>query len=96
MVERAEEIGDKFHWINPLTHGKGPDDIIGTLRQAVVEKQRFDDTILFFDTLKKFLNVMDKRSVKPFFELMRQLISLGATIVLLGTCEQITDHLTGI
>ncbi|WP_419664255.1 hypothetical protein [Desulfosarcina variabilis] len=84
MFERAEEIGDKFHWINPLTHGKGPDDIIGTLRQAVVEKQRFDDTILFFDTLKKFLNVMDKRSVKPFFELMRQLISLGATIVLLG------------
>ncbi len=84
MFDRAIDIGPNFRWINPLTHGRGPDDIIKMLEKGVVGKQRFDNAVLIFDTAKKFFNVMDKRSVKPFFSLLRQLVSLGATIIILG------------
>lgn len=84
MYERVMQIGPKFHWINPLTHGQGPDTLIDILNNFVKQKQRLDDRVFILDTLKKFIDMLDKRSVKPFFALMRQLTALGATVVLLG------------
>jgi len=84
MLEKAQEIGPRFHWINPLTHGKGPDELMEILKQFVELGERLDNVVFFFDTMKKFINVLDKNSVKPFFNLLRQLAALGATVVLLG------------
>lgn len=84
MHEIAQKIGPRFHWINPLTHGKGVDELMEILKQFVESGERLDNTVFDFDTTKKFIDVLDKRSVKPFFNLMRQLTALGATIVLLG------------
>ena len=91
MFKRAKSNGPRFHWINPITHGKGPDYLIDILTKLVERKERLDGQIIFLDTLKKFVNLLDKRSVKPFFVLMRQLVSLGATIVLLGHANKYRD-----
>ena len=40
--------------------------------------------VFFFDTLKKFTNLMAKDSVKEFFSMCRKLAARGATIVLLA------------
>lgn len=84
MFEHAGKVGTKFKWINPLTHGKGPEVIQEALEDFVKAGERLDDVVFFFDTLKKFIDMLDKKSVKPFFSLLRQLTSLGATIALLG------------
>lgn len=92
MLKLTEETGPKFQWINPLTHGKGPAEIVAILKEFVASGERLDDAIFFFDTLKKFIDMLDKKSVKPFFVLMRQLAALGATIVLLGHANKHRDN----
>lgn len=84
MFQHAESMGQNFNWINPLTHGKGHEVIREALDDFVKANERLDNVVFFFDTLKKFIDMLDKKSVKPFFSLLRQLTSLGATIVLLG------------
>lgn len=91
MLAKVEEVGPKFQWINPLTHGKGPEVLIDILKEFVECGERLDDCIFFLDTLKKFIDMLDKKSVKPFFSLMRQLTALGATIVLLGHANKHRD-----
>ncbi|MBC2710885.1 MAG: hypothetical protein HGJ94_07780 [Desulfosarcina sp.] len=91
MFQKAEKNGSNFHWINPITHGKGPEALIGTLESLVKQKENLTGRFLILDTLKKFINLMDKQSVKPFFVLMRQLVSLGATIALLGHANKYRD-----
>jgi len=84
MFKHAGSVGPKFNWINPLTHGKGPEVIMEALEDFVKASERLDDVVFFFDTLKKFIDMLDKKSVKPFFSLLRKLTSLGATVNLLG------------
>jgi ribosomal protein L23 len=84
MLAHSEQYQGKFLWLNPLTHGKEPESLLEILREIVSKAERLDDAVFIFDTLKKFLDLLDKRSVKPFYSLMRQLTSLGATIILLG------------
>lgn len=91
MHRQAEEIGPRFQWINPLTHGKGPEEITEILKNIIETGTRLDDSVLFFDTLKKFIDMLDKKSVKPFFSLMRQLTALGSTVVLLGHANKHRD-----
>ena len=84
MLQRAQEMGPKFKWVNPLTHGKGSDELMEILKDFVASGERLDDSVIWFDTMKKFVDMLDKKSVKPFFNLMRQLAALGATVVLLA------------
>ena len=91
MFRRAREIGEKFHWINPLTNGNGADALLDVLREMAKSRERLDGSVFFFDTLKKFVSVLDKKSVKPFFEMVRNLLSLGATVVLLGHANKHRD-----
>ncbi len=84
MFEIAKSHGEHFRWINPLTHGKDPAVLLGLLKAMVNQQTRLDEKVFIFDTLKKFVDVMQKTSTKPFFKMLRQLVSLGATIVLLG------------
>jgi len=71
-------------WVNPLTHGKDVGELMEILKAFVTSGKRLDDLVFWFDTAKKFVDMLDKKSVKPFFSMMRQLAALGATIVLLA------------
>ena len=88
---RVSEIGEKFEWVNPLTHTKPAEHLTNILRDLVTEGFRLDDTVLVLDTLKKFTDMLNKRDVKAFFELMRQLSTLGATVILLGHANKYRD-----
>lgn len=92
MLHKAEEIGPRFQWINPLTHGKGPEVLVDALKEFVASGERLDDSFFVLDTLKKFVDMLDKKSVKPFFSLLRQLTALGATIALLGHANKHRDN----
>lgn len=92
MLRKAEEIGPRFQWINPLTHGKGPEVLVDALKEFVASGERLDDAFFVLDTLKKFIDMLDKKSVKPFFSLLRQLTALGATIALLGHANKHRDN----
>lgn len=91
MSRQAREYGTRMKWVNPLTHGKGPELIVEILEKFIKTGVRLDEHLFVFDTLKKFIDMLDKRSVKPFFNLMRQLAALGATVVLLGHANKHRD-----
>jgi len=91
MHRRAQRIGPRLQWINPLTHGKGPEVLVEYLNEFVASGERLDDALFVLDTLKKFIDLLDKKSVKPFFCLLRQLTALGATVVLLGHANKHRD-----
>lgn len=92
---RVSEIGERFEWINPLTHTKPAEHLTSILRDIVADGQRLDDTVFVLDTLKKFTDMLNKRDVKAFFELMRQLSTLGATVILLGHANKYRDKAGG-
>lgn len=92
MLSSAEAIGPLFQWVNPLTHGKGPEVLVDTLKEFVAIGERLDDAVFILDTLKKFIDMLDKKSVKPFYSLLRQLTALGATIILLGHANKHRDN----
>jgi len=91
MKSLEKKMGNRFCWLNPVTHGKNAAFMIEKLRKIAAARKRLENKIFILDTLKKFLNLMDKSSAKPFFELLRELISLGATIVLLGHANKYRD-----
>jgi len=91
LFKRAESMGPNFAWINPVTNNEDPEKLIQILKDCADSGERLDDTIFFLDTLKKFIDLLDKKSVKPFFSLMRRLTSKGATVVLLGHANKNRD-----
>lgn len=83
MLHRhAEESGYKL--LNSTLNGSNPDAQIEALRQLSEQDQDLSDFVFFFDTLKKYTDLMNKRGTRDFFSLMRGLTQRGATVVLLG------------
>jgi hypothetical protein len=91
MKAKADEMGSRFMWINPVTKGKSADFIIEMLKEISKSRTNLKNKVFIFDTLKKYTNLMSKQSTKPFYGLLRELISLGATIILLGHANKYRD-----
>lgn len=76
-----------------------PDARQGGSAKVVLEKmyqlagsdQKLDEYIFIFDTLKKFVQVIDKAKAAEFFKLTRSLSVKGATIILLGHTNKHKD-----
>ena len=64
--------------------GKAVDDVVIKLKAIAGGKQRCDEYVFIFDTLKKFVDVIQKKDAKDFYNLTRNLSVKGATICLLG------------
>lgn len=65
--------------------GKSIRDVIPKLRELIkVPSNALRNTVIIIDTLKKFLNVLDKGNASDFFKLLRAINARGATICLLG------------
>ena len=83
MKEIADQHG--FRFLNPDANaGKGIDDLKGSLEAIANGECDLTGNVFIFDTLKKFLNLMEKASAKAFFVFCRKLTGKGATVVLLG------------
>ena len=82
LFEHANANG--YELFNSTLAKKRPEDQITLLRELVNEDADLAGVVMFFDTLKKYLDLMSKNGARSFFALMRSLTICGATIVLLG------------
>ena len=72
-----------YQLLSSAMTGSTEDQIAG-LRRMVKLGVRLDGVVMFFDTLKKYTDLMSKGGSRAFFKLMRSLTLLGATVILLG------------
>ena len=78
----AESNG--YRLLNSTLNGSDPDDQIQVLRTLIKTDRDLSSYVFFFDTLKKYTDLMNKRGASEFFRLMRGLTQRGATVILLG------------
>ncbi len=71
--------------------GKSVEDVIKKFHAIANSNERCDDYVFIVDTLKKFVDVIDKRQAKGFYNLARSLSVRGATVCFLGHCNKYKD-----
>jgi hypothetical protein len=87
----AEKYGYKV--IAPdAKDGKSTEDVLQILRAIAKGAARCDDLVLIIDTLKKFVDVINKTHAKGFYTLLRAITVKGATICLLGHTNKYKDE----
>ena len=64
--------------------GKSTEDIVAIFEAIAMGEARCDDVVIVIDTLKKFLDVINKQHSKKFYKMLRAITVKGATICLLG------------
>jgi hypothetical protein len=72
--------------------GKSTEDVLQILRAIAKGSARCDDLVLIIDTLKKFVDVINKNHAKGFYNLLRAITVKGATICLLGHTNKYKDE----
>lgn len=82
LHEHAEKHG--YLLLNSTLSQSTPEQQLAVLQRFVKEGANLDGFVMFFDTLKKYTDLMSKGGARAFFTLMRGLTQRGATIVLLG------------
>lgn len=73
-----------YELLNSALAGEAPERILAVLHELVQGEADLSTTVLFFDTIKKFCDLMSKGGSREFFRLARALTLRGATVVLLG------------
>lgn len=87
----AEKYGYKV--IAPdAKDGKSAEDVLKILNGIAKGSARCNDLVLIIDTLKKFVDVINKTRAKEFFKLLRAITAKGATICLLGHTNKYKDE----
>jgi hypothetical protein len=82
LFEHAQE--HHYLLLNSTLNGGAPQDQVNTLYELVAADANLSNYVFFFDTLKKYVDIMQKGGTREFFQLMRALTTRGATVVLLG------------
>ena len=72
--------------------GKSTDDVLQILQAIARGNARCDDIVIIIDTLKKFVDVINKTHAKAFYNLLRAITVKGATICLLGHTNKYKDE----
>jgi hypothetical protein len=73
-----------YRLLNSTLANTTPEVQLVLLKRFVREGANLDGFVMFFDTLKKYTDLMSKGGARAFFTLMRGLTQRGATVVLLG------------
>lgn len=82
LFRHSKDHGYKL--LNSTLSNKSPDDMLQSLHQLVVGAADLRRHVYFFDTLKKFADLMSKWGTREFFRLMRGLTLRGCTVILNG------------
>ncbi len=72
--------------------GKSPKDVLIEFGQYLASGINLSNVVIILDTLKKFVDVIEKRAAKELYSLLRALTVRGCTIVLLGHCNKHADR----
>lgn len=90
MKTFADDNDIKFI-IPDVNQGTSVSSLVSDITALTESQEDLAGFVFFFDTLKKFIDLMSKKSAKDFFVLMRKLTKLGATVVLLGHANKHRD-----
>jgi len=91
MKAHADKHGFKF-LIPDVNQGTSVESLMADITTLAESQADLNNYVFFFDTLKKFIDLMSKKSAKDFFALMRKLTKLGATIVLPAHANKHRDN----
>ena len=72
--------------------GRSTEDVVAILESIAAGDADCRNLVLIIDTLKKFLDVINKSQAKSFYKLMRSLTVKGATICLLAHTNKYTGE----
>jgi hypothetical protein len=75
--------------ISPNESGTSPDEIIELLGSLGEESR---GKVIFLDTLKKFVDMMNKRAQAKFFDALRNINAYNGTIILAGHANKHKDQ----
>lgn len=82
----------KYKLLAPdLQVGKGPDDIVRSLKLMSELDIDLSNTVIFLDTLKKFVDVISKSQAKQLYKVFRSLTAKGVTIIVLAHTNKYND-----
>jgi hypothetical protein len=81
LQEHAAQSG--YHLLNSSLTDSNTDEILAAMENLRSSNCDLSNCVFFIDTLKKFLDILDKRKSSSFMKLLRTLSVNGATIVLL-------------
>ena len=86
----AKEFGYKV--ISPdARDGKNTGDALLKLKQLADSAEDLSDTVFIIDTLKKFVDMLNKSRLKETIQMFRKLSVKGATVALLGHSNKYPD-----
>lgn len=71
--------------------GKSPRDVLVEFKRYLETGVDLSNTVIVLDTLKKFVDVIEKRAAKELYSLLRGLTVRGCTVVLLGHTNKHTN-----
>lgn len=91
MKTIADEHGFKF-LNSDANQGTSIEGLLGHLKEIADSDTDLPNWVIFFDTLKKMVDLLQKSSVKEFYILCRKLAAKGATIVILGHSNKYRDR----
>jgi len=94
----------KRHYAHSIKHGykviapdakagKSTEDVIAILRAINDGEASCQGLVIIVDTLKKFVNLIQKSEAKKFYQLLRGITVKGATICLLGHSNKYKDEM---
>jgi len=86
--EIAKEYG--FDMISPAESGFAPSDII-TLLDELSQTDEAKGKIIILDTLKKFTDMMNKKSQAELYIVLRKLVAKNATVIIAGHANKHLD-----
>lgn len=91
LLEKLRIAGEYgFHVCANGYQGFSRDTMLATIQQMIVAKTA-SGTVIVLDTLKKFVDTMDKRAARQFTGLMREFVQAGGTVVALSHTNKKPD-----
>jgi len=71
--------------------GRSTADVLEKIKAIAAGSHPCDDYVFIFDTLKKFVDVINKSHAKEFYKVLRSLTVKGATVILLSHTNKYRD-----
>lgn len=87
-LEIAEEFG--FNMLLPNTNNFKPDTLVATMK-GISAQGEAHGVIIILDTLKKFINLMDKKVSSVFGNIAREFVGAGGTLICLAHVNKHKD-----
>jgi archaellum biogenesis ATPase FlaH len=78
--------------ISPDLSNQSTDDIVNLLKEMARSEDDLNNLVIVIDTIKKFVDVIQKSQAKAFFKILRSLTVKGITVICLGHTNKHQDH----